>query len=216
MDRFDAVIVGSGINSLAAGALLARAGWSVCILERNDWLGGAIKTAEITEPGFHHDVFSCWHPLWVGGAAGGLLGDDLAARGPRVPEHRATRPAASSRTARPPSCCGRPTRTPPSSTGTPPGDGAAWKAALDGFLPNADLSFGLLGTELWSRAGLTLGGRAARRLGQSGLAEFVGQRARLEPPLAAGDVRLRARARPARAVGAPHGSRPRRRRRPAS
>ena len=40
MDRFDAVIVGSGINSLAAGALLARAGWTVCILERNDWLGG--------------------------------------------------------------------------------------------------------------------------------------------------------------------------------
>ena len=46
----DAVIIGSGVNSLACGALLARAGWRVCVLERNEWLGGAIRTAEITEP----------------------------------------------------------------------------------------------------------------------------------------------------------------------
>ena len=74
MAEHDAVIVGSGINSLACAALLARAGWSVCVLERNDWFGGAIRTAELTEPGFHHDVFSAWHPLWVGGAAHALLG----------------------------------------------------------------------------------------------------------------------------------------------
>ena len=53
MADYDAVIVGSGVNSLACGALLARAGWRVCVLERNDWLGGAIHTAELTEPGFH-------------------------------------------------------------------------------------------------------------------------------------------------------------------
>ena len=58
---YDAVIVGSGINSLVAGAVLARGGWRVCVLERNDELGGAIRTAEITEPGFTHDVYSCWH-----------------------------------------------------------------------------------------------------------------------------------------------------------
>ena len=80
MAEYDAVIVGSGVNSLACGALLAREGWRVCVLERNDWLGGAIHTAELTEPGFLHDVFSAWHPLWVGGAAHALLGDDLAAR----------------------------------------------------------------------------------------------------------------------------------------
>src|SRR5205085_11451900 len=78
---YDAVVVGSGINSLVCAALLARAGWSVCVLERNDYLGGAIKTAELTEPGFLHDVFSAWHPLWVGGAAHAELGDELAARG---------------------------------------------------------------------------------------------------------------------------------------
>jgi phytoene dehydrogenase-like protein len=50
------------------------------VLERNDWLGGAIHAAELTQPGYLHDVFSAWHPLWVGGAAP-LLGDGLAARG---------------------------------------------------------------------------------------------------------------------------------------
>src|ERR1700719_1572420 len=81
MADHDAVIVGSGINSLACAALLGRAGWDVCVLERNDWLGGAIKPAELTVPGFRHDVFSAWHPLWVGGAAHALLGEELAARG---------------------------------------------------------------------------------------------------------------------------------------
>ncbi|MEA2386985.1 MAG: hypothetical protein QOJ22_1159, partial [Thermoleophilaceae bacterium] len=46
----DVVLVGSGINSLACAALLARAGRHVVVLERNDWLGGAIRTAEITVP----------------------------------------------------------------------------------------------------------------------------------------------------------------------
>ena len=56
------------------------AGTSACSSAAH-WLGGAIQTAEITEPGFHHDVFSAWHPLWVGGAAHAELGDELAARG---------------------------------------------------------------------------------------------------------------------------------------
>ncbi|MEX1358113.1 MAG: NAD(P)-binding protein, partial [Gaiellaceae bacterium] len=74
---FDAVVIGSGINSLACGALLARGGWGVCVLEREDMLGGAIRSEELTEPGFLHDTFSAWHPLWVGGAAHAELGDEL-------------------------------------------------------------------------------------------------------------------------------------------
>src|SRR3954447_18686835 len=81
MARYDAVIVGSGINSLVAGALLAKGGWSVCILERNDWLGGAIRAAEITRPGCVHEVFASWPPLFVGSAAYGELKGDLYARG---------------------------------------------------------------------------------------------------------------------------------------
>ena len=77
----DAVVVGSGINSLACAALLARGGWSVLVLEREDELGGAVRTAELTEPGYLHDVFSAWHPLWVGGAAHAELGAELGERG---------------------------------------------------------------------------------------------------------------------------------------
>src|SRR5262249_59955922 len=44
-------------------------------------LGGAIQTSELTEPGYLHDVFSAWHPLWVGGAAHAELGGELEARG---------------------------------------------------------------------------------------------------------------------------------------
>jgi phytoene dehydrogenase-like protein len=51
------------------------------MLERNDWFGGAIKTDEITVPGFRHDVFSAWHPLWVGGPAHAALADDLTRHG---------------------------------------------------------------------------------------------------------------------------------------
>ncbi len=173
MSRFDAVIVGSGINSLACGALLSRAGWSVCVLERNDWLGGAIKTAEITEPGFHHDVFSAWHPLWVGGAAHALLGDELAARGL---EYLNTELPTGS--VFPDGEAAFLLRTAGANAAEldrhAAGDGAAWEQVLARFFPNADLSFGLLGSELWSPAGAAFGGRAMRRLGPRGLVEFAG------------------------------------------
>ena len=81
MADHDAIVVGSGVNGLACAALLAKGGWNVCVLERNEWFGGAIKTAEITAPGFKHDVFSAWHPLWVGGPAHAQLGDELASHG---------------------------------------------------------------------------------------------------------------------------------------
>ena len=173
MARFDAVIVGSGINSLACGALLARGGWSVCVLERNDWLGGAIKTAEITEPGFLHDVFSAWHPLWVGGGAHAILGDELSARG--LEYLNTDLPTG---TMFPDGEAAFLLRTADANAAEldrhAQGDGAAWRETLDGFLPNADLSFGLLGTELWSGAGAAFAAKATRRLGRRGLAEFAG------------------------------------------
>jgi len=162
----DAVVVGSGINSLACAALLARGGWSVRVLEREDELGGCIRTAELTEPGFVHDVFSAWHPLWVGGAAHAELADELAQRGL---EYLNT--------------------DYPTATLTPEGEatfllrsteanvaelGEEWRGAVESFLPNADLAFGVLGTELWSRDGLKLGMRAYRRLGRKGAVEFTG------------------------------------------
>ena len=171
LGEYDAIVVGSGINGLACAALLAKAGRRICVLERNDWFGGAIKTAEITKPGFHHDVFSAWHPLWVGGAAHARLGADLARHGLEYlnTEH----PSA---TLFPDGEAAFLLRTADANVAElerlEPGDGAAWRAMLETFLPNADLAFGVLGTELWSRHGAGLALRAYRRLGRRGAAEF--------------------------------------------
>jgi phytoene dehydrogenase-like protein len=59
----DAVVIGAGHNGLVAGNLLADQGWSVVVLEANAEPGGAVRTAEVTEPGFHHDLFSAFYPL---------------------------------------------------------------------------------------------------------------------------------------------------------
>lgn len=64
--RETVVIVGAGPNGLSAGIVLAAAGVNVLILERNSTIGGGARTAELTEPGFHHDVCSAIHPLAAG------------------------------------------------------------------------------------------------------------------------------------------------------
>jgi phytoene dehydrogenase-like protein len=171
---FDAVVVGSGINSLACAALLARGGWGVCVLERENEFGGAIKTGEITEPGYLHDVFSAWHPLWVGGAAHAELGDELAARGleylnTELPTGTLFPDGESAFLLR----SGEANAAELERHAA--GDGEAWGRMLESFFPNADLAFGVLGTELWSRAGAGLGMKAYRRLGRRGFAEFVGE-----------------------------------------
>lgn len=174
MAAYDAVLVGSGINALACAALLSREGWSVCVLEREDRLGGAIRTVpDYTLPGFTHEVFSSWHPLFAGSATYAELGDELHRRGLEYVNTDL-----------------------PSATAFPDGeasflqtsmeaniaefdrhhagDGAAWAAQFEAFMANADLSFGVLGTELWSTAGLQLGRRMLKRFGRRGLLDYAG------------------------------------------
>ncbi|MBL8056979.1 MAG: NAD(P)/FAD-dependent oxidoreductase, partial [Anaerolineales bacterium] len=59
----DALVVGSGPNGLAAAITLARAGWSVRVLEGRPTIGGGTRSAELTRPGFLHDVCSAVQPL---------------------------------------------------------------------------------------------------------------------------------------------------------
>lgn len=66
MSEYDAVIVGSGPNGLAAGITLARQGCRVLLVEAKDTIGGGLRSAEVTLPGFLHDLCSAIHPLGVG------------------------------------------------------------------------------------------------------------------------------------------------------
>src|SRR5690349_1287697 len=59
----DAVVIGAGPNGLVAANLLADEGWSVVVLEAAPEPGGAVRTAEVTAPGFRNDLFSACYPL---------------------------------------------------------------------------------------------------------------------------------------------------------
>ena len=174
MATFDAVLVGSGINTLTAAALLARDGWGVCVLERSNRLGGAIRTeVDYTLPGFTHEVLSSWHPLFTGSAAYAELGDELHRRG--LEYVNTELPTA---TAFPDGHAMFLQTTMDANAAEfdrfASGDGSAWQRQFEEFMANADLSFGVLGTELWSARGLGLGQKMLRRFGRHGLLEFAG------------------------------------------
>lgn len=63
--RYDAIVVGSGPNGLAAAIELARAGRSVLVREAKEEIGGGLRCAALTLPGFVHDVCAAVHPLAV-------------------------------------------------------------------------------------------------------------------------------------------------------
>jgi phytoene dehydrogenase-like protein len=174
MATFDAVFVGAGINSLAGAALLSKAGWNVCILERESTLGGCIKTSsDLTLPGFTHEVLASWHPLFTGSPAYAELKGDLDARGveylnTELPTGAAFPDGSSAFLTT--SLEGNVAELARHADA----DGAAWEAMFNAFMANADLSFGVLGTELWSPAGLGLGRQALRRFGRRGLLAYVG------------------------------------------
>jgi len=67
VDDYDAVVVGAGPNGLAAAIVLAQAGMSVLVCEAKSTIGGGARSAELTLPGFVHDICSAFHPLGLGG-----------------------------------------------------------------------------------------------------------------------------------------------------
>jgi phytoene dehydrogenase-like protein len=169
----DYVIVGSGINALVAAAMLGRKGKHVLILERNDRIGGCIRTEEATIPGFVHDILATTFVLFAASPAYAELGDELQKRGlafanTAVPtavvlpdgrhlvlrtDRRANVSAFDS---------------------LAQGDGVRYGADMDQLGVNARLLFALLGGTLWSRHTLTLLAREAWRQTPRGLAALLG------------------------------------------
>lgn len=163
--KSDAVIIGSGINSLVSGAMLAKKGWKVTVLERNDLAGGAIATRTDVFPGFTVELLSSWHPLFVGGPAYAELSADLdrlgvkylntedptgviCSDGSAILSTNAHRNEIQFREL---------------------GDAESWNSVMSDFGDKAELAFGLLGTDFWRVQASKLGWKALRQLGRRGL-----------------------------------------------
>jgi phytoene dehydrogenase-like protein len=81
MDAFDAVVVGAGHNGLAAAIHLLKRGWSVAVIEQAGEPGGAVKTREITLPGFRHDLCAMNLSMFAGSPFFDVYKDELTAHG---------------------------------------------------------------------------------------------------------------------------------------
>lgn len=147
MSRYDAIVVGSGHNALITSAYLARAGWSVLVLERNDRPGGLVRTEELTLPGFWHDTYSSAHPLFTGGPAATELGDELAKFGLRYRSPRYWSGVSMPREQTAVLTSNQEANVAEAER-LAPGDGVALARLLASFGPLADSVFSLLGQDL--------------------------------------------------------------------
>src|SRR4051812_7642522 len=172
VSEFDAILVGAGHNSLACAAHLASKGWKVAVFERNTVIGGAVRTAEYTLPGFRHDFGAMNLSLFAGSAFHRKYANELKARGLElvpVPlcfasvfadgrwlgvgtnlEATAARIAAFS-----------------------PADAATWRELVAAFPSEASHLFALLGAPMSMRALAGVGWTGWRKQGLSGTLELL-------------------------------------------
>ena len=81
MDAFDAVVVGAGLNGLAAAIHLLSRGWSVAVIEQAAEPGGAVKTREVTLPGSRHDLCAMNLSVFAGSPFFAAYKGELTAQG---------------------------------------------------------------------------------------------------------------------------------------
>ena len=173
MNKYDCIIVGSGINALVCAALLSKKGNKVLVLERNDRPGGCIRTDEITAPGFVHDVLSSWHPLFVTSPGYAELKEDLEKYGLEycnsdsptavvLPDHSAF----ILKNSREENINNMNARS--------DGDGDRYRAAMAELEQSLGLTFTLLGSELWRWSTLKVFLSALVKMGPFRLAQYFG------------------------------------------
>lgn len=81
LEQPDVIFIGAGVNSLGASVVLAQQGWRVVVLDRNDEPGGAVRTMELTLPGFRHDIGAMNLSLLAGSPFYAEYGPALARKG---------------------------------------------------------------------------------------------------------------------------------------
>ncbi len=173
-DNFDYIIVGSGINGLVCASILGKKGRKVLLLERNDEIGGCMRTEAITDEGYIHDVMATTFVLFITSPAYAALAEDLGKNG--LEFCHADLPAGVLR---------------------PNGDaaivtmdrkknqknfdmleknaGTQHVTDVQSIEQNADMIFSLLGAQLWSRKTLKLLGKFAWKNGLQSLSSFMGE-----------------------------------------
>jgi phytoene dehydrogenase-like protein len=170
----DYVIVGGGINGLVAASVLGKNGAKVLVLDRNDRVGGCLRTEEITAPGFLHDVMATTLVLFLASPAYGAIGKDLEARGFAVANSDlptgVLRPDGShvlfSRDRK---------RNVATFDACAPGDGATFAREMNGMGADAPFLFSLLGGRLWSRSMAATLAREAWTRGPRALLAWFGE-----------------------------------------
>ena len=168
---YDAVVIGAGHNGLAASVHLASKGWKVGVFERASEAGGAIKTAEVTLPGFRHDLYAMNLSLFAGSPF-------FAAHKAALLRHGlAFLPARDTfATAFPDGSwlgvSGDIAETEGRIAAISPEDAQAWRAMATAFATDAPHFFSLLGAPLPSRAAARAIWAAYRAKGLAGLGDM--------------------------------------------
>ena len=173
MKDFDSIIIGSGINSLVAGALLSRARKKVLIIERSESFGGCMSTKEVTLPGFKHDVMATTFVLFITSPAYAELADELKIHG--LEFCHTTKPTA---VVRP---CGTSlilstdhSLNVKSMSELNTNDGIQFSKDINELAQNADFLFSILGGSLWTWKTFKLISKQAWKKGFRGLINWFG------------------------------------------
>lgn len=168
----EVIVIGAGVNGLSAAALLAQRGRRVLVLEANDRPGGAVRTEEVTLPGFRHDLFAMNLGLFAGGPVNAALGPRLAEQGfALVPSAK-------------PFCSVFPDgtmlgveadmgRTVENLAAVAPEDVAAWQALTEYLGKTAPTIISLLGVDLPSWKAVRAAWKGRKALGLDGMLELA-------------------------------------------